>query len=450
MALQFQNFTPNDQKHFTLAETQSEKEAEMSRQMARDAANNAAESANRAMSVDSSNQQHAMSLAQNAKQAGVENGLNQQRINSDNTRVGLANAREMEKTRADVAQNDIANKRQAFADQNTLQQQGLTNARAEKEDQRNNIVWNRANDFAAKTNDLSNIYSNLQNMSPNKDGFYNLNHAYDSVNAQVYGDLPKGNIQGKLNAQGGMDVYADGVLHLVDGTNSISLPVQAMKLAHDIVANGGKAPSESDRYKNYSTVDAATGEKTQGLWDTVTRKPVDTSSQPSNELAALNATKETNKNTDAPVVNSDKVNALTGQTPAVQADNSGGLSAARNNDAIDGRDNMFKTVNNGVTTFSNKPPPSAPAPAQVQGLAGQGPAPAVNNQPITNQLLSEKQAQAEQRSHDSQLAKQQYNEALRTISHLSNDSNLSPAEQDQLANAKQFKDKYLRSANNVQ
>ena len=353
MALQFQNFTPNDQKHYTLAETQSEKEAEMSRQMARDAANNAAESANRAMSVDSSNQQHAASLAHNAKQAGVENGLNQQRINSDNTRVGLANAREMEKTRADVAQNDITNKRQAFADQNTLQQQGLTNARAEKEDQRNNIVWNRANDFAAKTNDLSNIYNNLQNMSPNKDGFYNLNHAYDSVNAQVYGDLPKGNIQGKLNAQGGMDVYADGALYLVDGTNSISLPVQAMKLAHDIVANGGKAPSESDRYKNYSTVDAATGEKTQGLWDTVTRKPVDTSSQPSNELAALNATKETNKNTDAPVVNSDKVNALTGQTPAVQADNSGGLGNAR-------RKNITATTDaNGVTSYSNKAMPSA-------------------------------------------------------------------------------------------
>ena len=425
MALQFQNFTPNDQKHFTLAETQNEKEAEMSRQMAQDAANNSARSANHRMSVDSSNQQHAMSLAQNAKQAGVENGLNQQRINSDNTRVGLANAREMEKTRADVAQNDIVNKRQAFADQNTLQQQGLTNARAEKEDQRNNIVWNRANDFAAKTNDLSNIYSNLQNMSPNKDGFYNLNHAYDSVNAQVYGGLPKGNIQGKLNKQGGMDVYADGALHLVDGTNSISLPVQAMKLAHDIVANGGKAPSESDRYKNYSTVDAATGEKTQGLWDTVTRKPVDTSSQPRNELAALNATKETNKNTDAPVVNSDKVNALTGQTPAVQADNSGGLGNAR-------RKNITATTDaNGVTTFSNKPPSSAPAPAQVQGLAGQ---------PTTNQLLAEKQAQAQQ----------QYNEALRTISHLSNDSNLSPAEQDQLANAKQFKDKYLRSANNAQ
>ena len=142
MALQFQNFTPNDQKHFTLAETQSEKEAEMSRQMARDAANNAAESANRAMSVDSSNQQHAMSLAQNAKQAGVENGLNQQRINSDNTRVGLANAREMEKTRADVAQNDIANKRQAFADQNTLQQQGLTNARQNISDKQTTEKFN--------------------------------------------------------------------------------------------------------------------------------------------------------------------------------------------------------------------------------------------------------------------------------------------------------------------
>ena len=142
MALQFQNFTPNDQKHFTLAETQNEKEAEMSRQMARDAANNAAESANRAMSVDSSNQQHAMSLAQNAKQAGVENGLNQQRINSDNTRVGLANAREMEKTRADVAQNDITNKRQALADQNTLQQQGLTNARQNISDKQTTEKFN--------------------------------------------------------------------------------------------------------------------------------------------------------------------------------------------------------------------------------------------------------------------------------------------------------------------
>ena len=389
MPIQFQTFTPTDQKHYTLAETQSEKDATLQRAMAQDAANNAARSADHAMSIDSSNQQHAASLAHNAKQAGVENGLNQQRINSDNTRVGLANAREMEKTRADVAQNDIANKRQAFADQNTLQQQDLTNARAEKEDQRNNIVWNRANDFAAKTNDLSNIYSNLQNMSPNKDGFYNLNHAYDSVNAQVYGDLPKGNIQGKLNAQGGMDVYADGALYLVDGTNSISLPVQAMRLAHDIVANGGKAPSESDRYKNYSTVDAATGEKTQGLWDTVTRKPVGTSSQPSNELAALNATKETNKNTDAPVVNSQEVNDLTGQTPVVQADNSGGLGNAR-------RNNITATTDaNGVTSYSNKAMPSAPAPTQVQGLAGQGPAKAVQAKqtapsqlPLGDQLIN--------------------------------------------------------------
>lgn len=129
MPIQFQTFTPTDQKHYTLAETQSEKEAEMSRQMARDAANNAAQASTHAMSLDAANAQHAATLDANTKQAAVENNLNQQRVNADNNRVGLANAREMERNKATVAQNAIDNRRQAFADQNTLQQQGLSNTR---------------------------------------------------------------------------------------------------------------------------------------------------------------------------------------------------------------------------------------------------------------------------------------------------------------------------------
>ena len=431
MPIQFQNFTPNDQKHYTLAETQSEKEAEMSRQMARDAANNAAESANRAMSVDSSNQQHAMSLAQNAKQAGVENGLNQQRINGDNTRVGLANAREMEKTRADVAQNDITNKRQALADQNTLQQQGLTNARTAKENTQKDAEYQRKLAIENQHSFFNNIGthvllgegSNNIDVSSMKQDFSN-----------IYGDaIPKdGALSLNKNKAGGYDLmgFANGqATQLQREGNQITYSPHAL----DMFASSAKASMFGSKGKDIFQYEDDNGNIRLALRDpsgnVIDVTPNGTSNS---ELAALNATKETNKNTDAPVVNSQKVNDLTGQTPVVQADNSGGLGNAR-------RKNITATTDaNGVTSYSNKAMPSAPAPAQVQGLAGQGPAKAVNKQPTTNQLLSEKQAQ------------QQYNEALRTISHLSNNSNLSPAEQDQLANAKQFKDKYLRSANNVQ
>ena len=434
MPIQFQNFTPNDQKHYTLAEMQSEKDATLQRAMAQDAANNAARSADHAMSIDSSNQQHAMSLAQNAKQAGVENGLNQQRINSDNTRVGLANAREMEKMRADVAQNDIANKRQAFADQNTLQQQGLTNARTATDNAQKDAEYQRK---LAGENQHS-FFNNIGTHILLGDGATNIDVSGMRKDfSNMYPDtIPKdGSLSLNKNKAGGYDLmgFANGQATPVQTStgNQIAYSPHALDMfASFVKANivGSKGNQDNIDIKT----DPNTGDNTG--WDKhgnqVKLNTLD--NQELNRLDKTAAQTPADKNTDAPVVNSQKVNDLTGQTPVEQTNNSGGLGNAR-------RNNITATTDaNGVTTFSNKQPPSAPA--QVQGLAGQGPAPAVNNQPITNQLLSEKQAQAQQ----------QYNEALRTISHLSNNSNLSPAEQDQLANAKQFKDKYLRSANNVQ
>ena len=412
MALQFQNFTPNDQKHYTLAETQSEKDATLQRAMAQDAANNAARSADHAMSIDSSNQQHAMSLAQNAKQAGVENGLNQQRINSDNTRVGLANAREMEKTRADVAQNDIANKRQAFADQNTLQQQGLTNARQNISDKQTTEKFNlekeallQKKSLADKHLAIGELGLTLATSKSDENGEIDItNHRNILTSLGLTDELTKHESVMARIVDGKTELYGIDK----DGNHSVIMhnkaPVKitndALSIFSDFYAKQLGVKEDGDFEVNYQQTLGPDGM-------TLVKTPVSiinkkngnltnypgASGQPSNELAALNATKETNKNTDAPVVNSDKVNALTGQTPVVQADNSGGLSAARNNDAIDGRDNMFKTVNNGVTTFSNKPPPSAPAPAQ--GLAGQGPAKTVQAKqtapsqlPLGDQLIN--------------------------------------------------------------
>ena len=324
----------------------------MSRQMARDAANNAAESANRAMSVDSSNQQHAMSLAQNAKQAGVENGLNQQRINSDNTRVGLANAREMEKTRADVAQNDIANKRQAFADQNTLQQQGLTNARAEKENAQKDAEYQRKLAIENQHNFFNNMGthvllgegSNNIDVSSMKQDFSN-----------IYGDaIPKdGALSLNKNKAGGYDLmgFANGqATQLQREGNQITYSPHAL----DMFASSAKANivgSKGNQDNIDIKTDPNTGDNTG--WDKHGNQ-VKLNTLDNQELNRLDKT--------------------AAQTPVERTNNSGGLSAARNNDAIDGRDNMFKTVNNGVTSYSNKPPTSAPAPAPAQGLAGQGPA----------------------------------------------------------------------------
>lgn len=446
MALQFQNFTPTDQKHFTLAETQSEKDATLQRAMAQDAANNAAQIASHAMSIDSSNQQHAASLAQNAQQAGVENGLNQQRINSDNTQVGLANARAMEKNAADVAQNDIANKRQAFADQNTLQQQGLTNSRTATDNAQKDAEYQRK---LAGENQHS-FFNNIGTHILLNDGATNINVSGMRKDfSNMYPDtIPKdGSLSLNKNKVGGYDLMGvtNGQATPVQTStgNQITYPPHTLDMfASFVKANmvGSKGNQDNIDIKT----DPNTGDNTG--WDKQGNQ-VKLNTLANQELNRINKTATQTPDTNTPVVNSDKVNALTGQTPVVQADNSGGLSAARNNDAIDGRDNMFKTVNNGVTTFSNKPPPSVPVPAQ--GLSSQGPAKAVNKQPITNQLLSEKQAQAEQRSHDAQLAEQRFNEARGTVSRLANKLDKTKAEQDDLANANKTITNYPRIANAV-
>ena len=443
MALQFQNFTPNDQKHFTLAETQNEKEAEMSRQMAQDAANNSARSANHGMSVDSSNQQHAMSLAQNAKQAGVENGLNQQRINSDNTRVGLANAREMEKTRADVAQNDITNKRQAFADQNTLQQQGLTNARQNISDKQTTEKFNlekeallQKKSLADKHLAIGELGLTLATSKSDENGEIDItNHRNILTSLGLTDNLTKHESVMARIVDGKTELYGIDK----DGNHSVIMhnkaPVKitsdALSIYSDFYAKQLGVKEDGDFEVNYQQTLGPDGM-------TLVKTPVSiinkkngnltnypgASGQPSNELAALNATKETNKNTDAPVVNSQKVNDLTGQTPVERTNNSGGLGNAR-------RKNITATTDaNGVTTFSNKAPQSAPAPApaQVQGLADQGPAKAVQAKqtapsqlPLGDQLnnLGEKVTQGDRDSINSAPPAQKAEIAQRIISRIS-------------------------------
>ena len=415
MPIQFQNFTPTPQRHYTLAEMQSEKDATLQRAMAQDAANNAARSADHAMSIDSSKQQHAMSLAQNAKQAGVENGLNQQRINGDNTRVGLANAREMEKTRADVAQNDITNKRQALADQNTLQQQGLTNARTAKENTQKDAEYQRKLAIENQHSFFNNIGTHVL-LGEGADNIDVSGMKQDFSN--IYGDaIPKdGALSLNKNKEGGYDLMgvANGQATQLNG--NAGNPLTYSQHALDMFTSSAKSSMGGNKAKDIFQYEDDNGNKRLASKDAAGNVIDVTPNGTSNsELEALRASFAPKKGTTT-------ANNTNVPTAAPQA----------------GLGSMNKSVNNGVTSYSNKAMPSAPA--QVQGLAGQGPAKAVNKQPTTNQLLSEKQAQAQQ----------QYNEALRTISHLSNNSNLSPAEQDQLANAKQFKDKYLRSANNVQ
>jgi hypothetical protein len=87
---------------------------------------------------------------------------------------------------------------------------------------------------------------------------------------------------------------------------------------------------------------------------------------------------------------------------------------------------MNKSVNNGVTSYSNKAMPSAPA--QVQGLADQGPAKAVQAKqtapsqlPLGDQLnnLGEKVTQGDRDSINSAPPAQQAEIAQRIISRIS-------------------------------
>ena len=288
MALQLQNFTPIEPQHYTLAETQSEKEAEMARQMARDAANNAAQASTHAMGLEAANAQHAATLAANGQQSAVENDLNKQRINAGINQVGLANAREQEKNNATAAQNAIDNKRQAFADQNTLQQQGLSNARTAKADahseqdrQRADVAWQRANDFATKTYDLAGIGEVLSTAKTDAKGHFDLGTVKEAVDRQTYGLTKQAkNITGKV-MQGKLDIYADGK------QIKMSQPLESIDYARRFVANGGKSPDTNDRYKTFTYTDD-NGEKQTGLFDVLTKKPVQTSPL-QNELGSVRA-----------------------------------------------------------------------------------------------------------------------------------------------------------------
>ena len=230
-----------------------------------------------------------------AQQAGIANDQGQQRINADNNRVGLENANAMARNKAITDQNTLTNNRQATADRNTLDQQNLTNTRNATEDAQKAVVWNRANDFTAKTQDLANIWENTLKMKPDDQGFYDLNHSATSVNAQVYNTLPKdADIQGKLNNAGGMDIYTNGAPHLIGGKHSISLPVEGMKTAYDIFSNGGKEPKADN--VDIKT-DPTTGEITG--WDKKGNQ-VKLNTLADQELAALDKTKsKTNSATQA-------------------------------------------------------------------------------------------------------------------------------------------------------
>jgi hypothetical protein len=433
MPIQFQNFTPNDQKHYTLAEMQSEKDATLQRAMAQDAANNAARSADHAMSIDSSNQQHAALLAQNAKQAGVENGLNQQRINGDNTRVGLANAREMEKTRADVAQNNITNKRQAFADQNTLQQQGLTNARTAKENTQKDAEYQRK---LAIENQQS-FFNNMGTHVLLGDGANNIDVSGMKQDfSNMYGDvIPKdGALSLNKNKAGGWDLMgvANGQATQLQSEGN---PLSYSQHVLDMFASSVKASMFGDKGNIDIKTDPNTGTNTG--WDKKGNQ-VKLNTLDNQELNNLNKTTTPATNDKTQPVNSDNVNALTGQTPVANT-NAPPANA--------GLGRMYKSTDaNGVTSYSNKAPAtpstvSTPVPANnpAPGLASQVTAPAVQTkQPTTSQLLAKEQAQ------------QQSVKAQKVINTLNNKLNKTEAEQAQLDKALQTVRNYRSTANNVQ
>lgn len=276
MPIQTQNFTPVAQNHYQLAETWKEKDAAAERQMAIDAANNAAQAEREAMSLNADSAKHAASLESAGQQNATENNLNQQRINADVKNIGLKNALDTRRLQSTDRQNAIENARLDAVNKNNLEQQGLQNVRNAKIDanteidrQRQDIAWKRANDMQSKTYDLANIGSYLNKVKPDNNGIYDLSHPSirTAIDAQTYGETSKAkNITGSVK-EGNLEFYADG--KLIDYRQ----PISAITLATQTVANGGKSPDTGDRYKTYTYTDDV-GEKQTGLFDVITKQPV--------------------------------------------------------------------------------------------------------------------------------------------------------------------------------
>lgn len=272
MPIQFQNFTPLVQPHYTMAETQTEKDAENARKAALIGLQQAGETSRaimdnntRAGIADANNGLQREANAANMNQQGIANDQAQQRINAGIENNNATNERQAAMDKATIsnqglqreyqnktldntiAQQGVENKRNAEIDANRQTQLGLTNkrqdaldARTQEENKRADVEYNQKQVLKNIFDTHAAIGNAILTGQSNKDGYIDITSATDALKTggQKANIVEGAKVFTKPNAMGGGDLFQvgkDEAMYPVysgdDTTTPISLSSGYIKLS---------------------------------------------------------------------------------------------------------------------------------------------------------------------------------------------------------------------------